>query len=117
MRHAVYLRRALIAFNGKRASRAVHGRPQFCGAKLWIARGAQGIEAESPQQTALRFARTWSGKPGFFAQRDLQRKSWRAKKCAQIFLIYWREATPPKNTPGGKSGGWKPRAGNAGKRL
>jgi hypothetical protein len=30
---------------------------------------AQGIEAESPQQSAKRFARTWSGKPGFLSGR------------------------------------------------
>jgi hypothetical protein len=31
--------------------------------------GAQGIAAEIPQQSAKRFARNWSGKPGFFPRR------------------------------------------------
>jgi hypothetical protein len=39
---------------------------------------AQGIEAEIPEQTAKRFVRNWSGKPGFCVP-DTQ-------KCAQSGL-------------------------------
>jgi hypothetical protein len=36
---------------------------------------AQGIEAEIPQQTAKRFARNCSGKPGFFAREGGQKNA------------------------------------------
>jgi hypothetical protein len=39
---------------------------------------AQGIAAEIPQQTAKRFARNWSGKPGFCAPG--------AQKCAHNLI-------------------------------
>jgi hypothetical protein len=41
------------------------GLPLPCRGGKLPAENAQGIEAEIPEQTAERFVRNWSGKPGF----------------------------------------------------